>query len=114
MPHWLRVGLDVSRRQRGLEARVTTERWIDDLASANRHNRDTGFQPALPARWKKNGLLANLLFVFVIAIGSSQTQAASPNFVIIFLDDAGYADIGPFGAKGYSTPNLDRMATEGM
>jgi arylsulfatase len=33
--------------------------------------------------------------------------------VIIFIDDQGYADIGPFGAKGYTTPNLDRMAAEG-
>ncbi len=33
--------------------------------------------------------------------------------VIIFMDDLGYADIGAFGAKGYSTPELDRMATEG-
>jgi arylsulfatase A len=37
-----------------------------------------------------------------------------PNFVLIYCDDLGYADIGPFGAKGYSTPNLDRMAAEGM
>ncbi len=36
-----------------------------------------------------------------------------PNFVIIFIDDMGYADIGPFGAKDYPTPNLDRMAQEG-
>ena len=36
-----------------------------------------------------------------------------PNFVIIFIDDMGYADIGPFGAKGYATPNLDRLAQEG-
>jgi arylsulfatase A len=37
-----------------------------------------------------------------------------PNLVVIYCDDLGYADIGPFGAKGYSTPNLDRMAAEGM
>src|SRR5262249_10572199 len=37
-----------------------------------------------------------------------------PNFVIIFMDDLGYADVGVFGAKGYATPNLDRMAREGM
>jgi arylsulfatase A len=37
-----------------------------------------------------------------------------PNFVLIFCDDLGYADIGPFGAQGYATPNLDRMAAEGM
>ena len=36
-----------------------------------------------------------------------------PNVVVIFIDDMGYADIGPFGAKGYKTPNLDRMALEG-
>ena len=36
-----------------------------------------------------------------------------PNIVIIFIDDQGYGDIGPFGAKGYTTPNLDRMAAEG-
>ena len=38
----------------------------------------------------------------------------APNVVVIFIDDMGYADIGPFGAEGYSTPNLDRMAKEGM
>ncbi|HJQ78778.1 MAG TPA: sulfatase, partial [Lacipirellulaceae bacterium] len=36
-----------------------------------------------------------------------------PNIVIIFIDDLGYADIGPFGASGYKTPHLDRMAREG-
>src|SRR5436190_647973 len=36
-----------------------------------------------------------------------------PNFVIIFTDDQGYGDVGVFGAKGYTTPNLDRMAKEG-
>ena len=37
-----------------------------------------------------------------------------PNVVIIFIDDLGYADIGPFGATKQKTPNLDRMAAEGM
>lgn len=37
----------------------------------------------------------------------------SPNVVVIFMDDMGYADIGPFGAEGYETPNLNRMAEEG-
>jgi arylsulfatase A len=37
-----------------------------------------------------------------------------PNFVVIYCDDLGYADIGPFGAEGYATPHLDRMAKEGM
>ena len=37
-----------------------------------------------------------------------------PNVVIIFCDDVGYADVGVFGAKGYKTPNIDRMAAEGV
>jgi len=42
------------------------------------------------------------------------TAAEKPNVIIIFIDDMGYTDIGPFGAKGYETPHLDRMAKEGM
>ena len=37
-----------------------------------------------------------------------------PNVVIIFMDDMGYGDIGPFGATKQKTPELDRMAKEGM
>ena len=37
-----------------------------------------------------------------------------PNFVVIFTDDQGYQDIGCFGSPKIKTPNLDRMAAEGM
>ncbi|NND96386.1 MAG: sulfatase [Pirellulaceae bacterium] len=49
-------------------------------------------------------------------IGSMTVASADrpPNFVVIFCDDMGYADIGPFGAQGYQTPHLDRMAAEGI
>ena len=43
----------------------------------------------------------------------AQAAEKTPNIVIIYMDDMGYGDIGPFGAKGYATPNLDRMAAEG-
>lgn len=39
--------------------------------------------------------------------------ADQPNFIVINIDDLGYADIGPFGSKLNRTPNLDRMAAEG-
>lgn len=60
--------------------------------------------------------MKHLVFLFAsLVLGTSVCRAAEklPNIVIIFIDDMGYADIGPFGAKGYPTPNLDRMATEG-
>jgi arylsulfatase A len=37
-----------------------------------------------------------------------------PNFVVLFTDDQGYQDVGCFGAPKIKTPNLDRMASEGM
>ncbi|MBO35640.1 MAG: arylsulfatase, partial [Verrucomicrobiales bacterium] len=55
------------------------------------------------------------LLLFLALILALPTQAAKrpPNVVVIFMDDMGYADIGPFGAKAYPTPHLDRMAKEG-
>ncbi|MCB9871312.1 MAG: sulfatase-like hydrolase/transferase, partial [Planctomycetes bacterium] len=37
----------------------------------------------------------------------------TPNVVLIYIDDLGYADVGPFGAQRYRTPSIDRMAAEG-
>ncbi len=37
-----------------------------------------------------------------------------PNVVLIFIDDQGYADVGCFGAEGFETPHIDRLAVEGM
>ena len=39
---------------------------------------------------------------------------AKPNFIVILIDDMGYGDIGPFGSKLNRTPNLDRMAKDGL
>ncbi|MFC1661229.1 sulfatase-like hydrolase/transferase, partial [Gemmatimonadota bacterium] len=41
-------------------------------------------------------------------------SSSRPNVVLIFTDDQGYADVGVFGARGFLTPNLDRLAAEGM
>ena len=38
----------------------------------------------------------------------------SPNIILILIDDMGYGDIGPFGSVKNRTPNLDRMASEGL
>ena len=46
--------------------------------------------------------------------GVSFGEKAKPNFIVIFCDDLGYGDIGCFGSVKHRTPNIDRMAAEGM
>jgi arylsulfatase A-like enzyme len=67
--------------------------------------------------------VAVLLTFFALLLGCSEGSNReksdnptnrSPNFVIIFTDDQGYADVGVFGATDIKTPNLDRMAQEGI
>ncbi|MDR2438433.1 MAG: sulfatase [Planctomycetaceae bacterium] len=57
--------------------------------------------------------LFRIVTVFFVCFCTSILSASElPNVVIIFIDDMGYGDIGPFGSK-IPTPNLDRMAAEG-
>jgi len=50
-----------------------------------------------------------------LAVGTAASASrGKPSFVLIFIDDMGYGDIGPFGSEINQTPNLDRMAEEGM
>jgi arylsulfatase A-like enzyme len=59
-------------------------------------------------------MLALLSVLFCPAAPAQAAAPAKPNFVVILIDDMGYGDIGPFNSKLNRTPNLDRMATEGM
>ena len=69
-------------------------------------------------------MMRNRVAVFVllglagVAQASAQPAAARaadrpPNIVVILADDMGYADLSVTGAKGYTTPRIDRMAKEG-
>jgi len=54
-------------------------------------------------------------FLLLAVLSSAATSLARPpNVVVIFIDDMGYGDIGPYGATKQRTPHLDRMAKEGM
>ncbi|MBM3867848.1 MAG: sulfatase [Verrucomicrobia bacterium] len=54
------------------------------------------------------------ILVLLAALWAAAAPARPPNVVVIFIDDLGYGDIGPFGATKQRTPHLDRMAKEGI
>ena len=60
----------------------------------------------------KIAFLAAILSLVQPAIADE--PAIKPNIVLIFVDDLGYGDVSCFGSKQIRTPNLDRMAAEGM
>lgn len=61
-----------------------------------------------------SNLLFGLLPMALFLISCKTPQDHKPNFIIIYCDDLGYGDIGPYGNKVHKTPNLDRMAAEGV
>jgi len=61
-------------------------------------------------------LLGAVLCAAMIAV-TAQAQNAKPNILFIVSDDTGYGDLGPYGGgegRGMPTPNIDKMAAEGM
>lgn len=57
---------------------------------------------------------ALLTLLISLAVNAATNLSPQPNIVLIFCDDLGYADVGCFGAKGWKTPNIDRLAREGV
>ncbi|MFT7436115.1 MAG: arylsulfatase A-like enzyme, partial [Psychromonas sp.] len=61
---------------------------------------------------KKLFLLLPLAFLFQSA--TSLTGNKKPNIVLIFMDDMGYGDLSCYGASTYRTPNIDKLAADGI
>ena len=49
-----------------------------------------------------------------VGIGMGETVPSQPNVLVIYADDLGYGDVSIHGAADVLTPNIDRMAKEGM
>ncbi|MEZ4905373.1 MAG: arylsulfatase [Spirosomataceae bacterium] len=52
--------------------------------------------------------------IFSISISRGFSQIQRPNVILILADDLGYGDLGCFGQKQIATPNIDKLAKEGM
>ena len=50
----------------------------------------------------------------MLGMGMHAQQASKPNIIFILCDDMGYGDLACYGQPYISTPNIDRMASEGM
>jgi len=62
-------------------------------------------------------MLLRLIALFAalwVGVSAQAGRKDRPNFVVIFTDDQGYADIGCFGSRDIRTPRLDAMANAGM
>src|SRR5215216_5277122 len=74
---------------------------------------------------RKHGAISRRRFVQTTAAGSlalagigfartGLAQDTKPNVVFILADDLGYADVSCYGQRDYTTPNIDRLAIEGL
>ena len=65
-----------------------------------------------------NHLLRGLMFLFILGFTnqaySQNPVKKKPNIVFFLVDDLGYADVQAFGSSFYETPNIDKLAQEGM
>ena len=62
----------------------------------------------------KTAHLAGIILCTILAGLSPAAETPRPNIVFILADDLGYGDLSCYGQKKFATPNIDRLAAEGM
>lgn len=93
-------------------------KWLD-LKSPNDHPFNYNFALTIAPRLElKMSRLPNLcLFAFCLCLHLASTACAAdrqPNIIYILLDDAGYGDLSCYGQEKFVTPNIDKLAAEGL
>jgi arylsulfatase A-like enzyme len=78
------------------------------------HPKDATMNPVSWHSWLRWAILALSLGLSPAAAGAAQAESKQPNIVVILADDIGYGDLGCYGATRVQTPNLDRLARQGM
>lgn len=67
------------------------------------------------AKWQVDSFCAWFGMMLAVLVAPSLVSAADkPNIVFILADDLGYTDLACYGSRYYETPNIERMAAEGM
>src|SRR5678809_1150653 len=59
-------------------------------------------------------LKKRVLLIQLILLVCSQVQSQHPNIIYIMTDDMGYGDLSGYGRKDYLTPNMDKLASQGI
>ena len=59
------------------------------------------------------GFCWSMIFITLLSCSTNEIEK-KPNIIIFFTDDQGYADVGCYGAEGFETPNIDKLADEGI
>lgn len=68
-------------------------------------------------RWPRHSFFRKvslLLAPLAVFHAANATKPVRPNIIVILADDLGYGDLGCYGATKVKTPNIDRLASEGM
>jgi len=59
-------------------------------------------------------LFSVFAMLFALAVHSQATKNKKPNIILIYTDDLGYGDVGCYGTSAIPTPNIDRLAKNGV